>query len=505
MKKIFISLLTVFSLLASTSCDQFLGDNIDPTRLRQTAYPLSFTAAQGAMAFHVSSDVFILSSIFTQQAAGQQLATQTRFYDQYIVTTSDVNNAFSYFYTGALPDLVYTIQQSETDNSPAYAGISRIMQAYMFGIQVDCWGKIPYSEALLGTANPQPKYDDDKTIYESLFTLIDRGVTDLDKTTKLKPGSDDLIYGGDLAKWKRFGNTLKLRLALHYAKVDNGQKLKDIIAASSATTFMNSNGDNFQMAFENVTNRQNPINQFEVSRADQYFPGAFFVNLMNTKIDPRRIAYFTDFPYKSGNYKGAATTDGQSVNFSRIHTYLRGGISSDDRSKGAPAVNATGGIRNDAILYNGVAPVRMLTFAEYNFIRAEAALVYGAAGVAGDFFKAGIQASINDVSNYLPTGVDAAVFATSGATYIAAQTAAAPTRQQILEEKYVALYGVSVEPWTDFRRTGLPAIPTSDAALAQNNTVLPRVLPYPLSELSVNLANVPARPSMAVKDIFWDK
>ncbi len=515
MKKIYIFSI-VLLVLVTTACDKFLGDNVSPNSPISPNYSLVFSDTQASMAFYSNSDLFIWSSIFTQQASGQGSATQTRFFDQYILTNSDVNNAFGYFYTESLTDAKYVITKSLADASPAYSGISRIMQAFMFSLQVDAWGKIPYSDALKGLANTQPKYDDDKQIYDSLFVLIDKGISEIDLPSKLKPSSDDLIYGGNLAKWKKFANTLKLRLALHYAKIDNGAILNSIINSNNDASFIASNSENCQMLFDNLTNRNNPIDQFEISRSDQYFPGEYIINLMNTKKDPRRVAYFTDFPYKSGNYVGSPTLSSKSIDYSRINTYLRGNITTDKRedldSKGKPVQrDANGGTFNTAITYSGTAPIRLLTFSEYNFIRAEAALNYGASGDVKTYYTAGIKASLDDAKNYLPnstvyTPILATKYDSTSKAYLADRTSILPiTLKDIIEEKYVAEYGVSMEPWTDFRRTGFPQIPVSPAASAQGNNVLPRALPYSLNEQTVNPNNVPARTSMAIKSIFWDK
>ncbi|MCU0354949.1 MAG: SusD/RagB family nutrient-binding outer membrane lipoprotein [Cytophagales bacterium] len=503
MKKIFFTM-TLGLGLFSSACNNFLGDNISPNSLLEAPYPLVFTATQGSTAFHLNSDLFLWSSIFTQQAAGQGNQTQTRFFDQYVVTNGDVNNAFSYFYTEALPDLKNVIEQSTAEGSPAYAGVSRMMQAFLFGVMVDAWGDIPYSEALQGVTNVQPKYDDDRAVYDSLFVLIDRGLGELGQESVRQPSGDDLIYGGDLTKWRRFGNTLKLRLALHLAKVDNGERLRALITATPATDFMTSNDDSFQLDFEDNTNRWNPIHQFELQRADQYFPGEFVVDLMNTNNDPRRAAYFTNFPFDANTFAGAPTTAQAGSDFSRIHTYLRGRVKSPTPLSGIEA-NDGGGIPNDAITYTGDAPVRMLTYAEYNFIRAEASLVYNATGDAATFYRRGIEASLDEVAAWLPPNVTQADFETQAAAYAAARSAGTPTLEQIIQEKYIANFGVSMEPWTDYRRTGFPRIPVSESAESIGNNAIPRVLPYSFNEQQVNEANVPERPSLVVRGVFWDR
>lgn len=561
MKIKYILGLTAIITMAS-SCSNFLDVNTDPTAQKNAGIALVLTSAEGSLAFYSGSDLYLYSMLFSQQMAGQGSATQTRFYDSYIVTNTDVNNAFSNYYAGTLADLDYIIKNASTQGNPQYAGIAKILQAFTYGLLADNWGSIPFTQALQSSVYPQPKYDDSKAIYDGLFTLIDDGIADLGKTNVRTITTEDLIYGGDLAKWTKFANTLKLRLALHYAKDDNGAKLNSIISAGGP--FMTSNADNFQLSFDNVTNRQNPIHQFEIRRADYDFPSAFLINMMTSKNDPRLPYYFTSYPagaspyknkpstgtgtitYTTGSktvtgsgssfttdlvvgsvlkdgtgvligtvatitdnatvtlaansaisgtgaysivtpYKGAVSTDGTGVGYSRIHTYLRGAQVSDDGSR-------TGsGLKSTSITYDGKAPIRMLTFAEYNFIMAEAVQVYSSPGSADTYYKAGINASM----------LDAGVSQTAIDAYKA--SAAAVSLQTIIEEKYVASVGVCTEPWTDWRRTGFPAITVNPAAVAAGNTTIPRILVYPLSEQQVNQNNVPARASMSVSGVFWDK
>jgi hypothetical protein len=217
---------------------------------------------------------------------------------------------------------------------------------------------------------------------------------------------------------------------------------------------------------------------------------------MKLKADPRLTVYFTPHPYTSttplapfSTYKGTVPGDATTIPYSRFHTYLKGSVVSDNGTRAAH-----GGLNSQSLTYTGAAPSRMLTFAEYNFIRAEAALVYGAAGDANEFFKAGIEASL----------ANAGITGTSATTYVTSQTSAPVTLQRLIEEKYIANLGVAVEQWTDWRRTGFPVLSVSPAAAAAGNNTIPRILVYPLSEQTTNIDNVPGRASMALKSVFWD-
>jgi len=244
----------------------------------------------------------------------------------------------------------------------------------------------------------------------------------------------------------------------------------------SGAQFMTSNADNFQMTFTDIAGGRNPIDQFETARAGYLVAGNFLVTLMDSKNDPRRASYFSPFtaaPFYRGAVVGAANN---STLYSKLHTYLRG------------AVTGT--------VYTGAAPVRMLTYAEYNFIRAEAALRFGVTGVAQTFFTAGITAALTD----------AGVSATDQATYLAANGILTGTTaqqlQQIIEQKYIANYGVVMESWSDWRRTGYPAISIPSNAVI---TFTPRTIYYPQSEVDAN-PNIPGgkqKASLGVRT-FWD-
>jgi len=500
MKKTIIALSLVF-LVGLSSCKKYLDINKDPDRIAETAAPIALLLTNVTVntGFHSGSDLNRYSNIIMQQYSGQTTGgeSQTQQYEKYLIQSADVNNMWSSFYATMLNDIEIIIRLATTQNAPYYRGVAKLLKAYNYHHLVDAYGNVPFSEAQQTSANPSPKFDNGSAIYTSLITMIDEALADLNgPTIGLVPGNNSTIYTGAFAtrraNWIRFGNTLKLRLLLRYSKSDKAECVKKIttLVNQSGVSFFAANTDNFEMPFFNVTDRQNPIDQFEMRRTNNLFPNKFLVDMMNTSADPRRANYFTPFPFTSTNYVGAASGDPQSQNYSRFHTYLRGaGTGGTPTSNGAlNPLPAQGGIT-----YTGDQVVRMLTFAEYNFMRAEAA-VYGAPGDAQAFFQAGITASMQS----------AGVSAANIATYIAANGTLTGTEAQrisrIISEKYVANYGVMQENWTDWRRTGFPAIAMVSNAVT---TAIPRSLPYPQSEIDAN-KNAPAqKPNLLVR-VFWD-
>lgn len=484
--------------IALSSCDKYLDINTDPDNIVSSNAPLAqlLTSAQVNVGFEGGSDLFRFSNLITQSISGQaSQPNQTYDYDRYNITSTDANNLWTSYNAQSLSDIELIISNAKTTNSPYYSGIAKVLKAYEYQLLVDAFGDIPFSEAQQLDKNVSPKYDKGADIYKALITILTEATAELNApTSALVPGSNSVIYPGNYTTVKnnyiKLANTLKLRILLHYSKLDRPflvSQMNALIAAGSP--LMAAPADNFQMAFRPLPSATNPIHQFENSRRDYLFAANKLVTLMNNKNDPRRPSYFTPFPFNSSpaTYKGVSAGDATTINYSRLHTYLRGIAS------GNPTPNVAGGIASSALTYTGDAPIRMLTYAEYCFIRAEAAL-YGVTGDAQAFFTQGITANMQD----------AGVSAANIAAYLTVNgTLAGSVQQQlekIIEEKFVALYGVTMESWTDYRRTGFPILTVPSNAVI---TSVPRSLFYPQSETDLN-PNAPKQKASMSERVFWD-
>ncbi len=480
-----VTSLATFGLGGLTACNKFLDINKDPSAILTAPSPNVLVASETGLAFAMGADLHRYTSLIAQQFSGQGgSGVQAAEYDRYNITPTDINNLWrSETFAGNLADMQRLIGQTQA-SSPAYSGIAKIMKAYEMLALTDTFGDIPFSQALQFDQNFAPAYDKSDAVYTGLITLLNDGIADLQKTSALKPGSDDLIYGGDLSKWTRLANTVKLRIYIHYfpKAPSTISSAMATLVGTGANSFLLSNSDNFQMRFESTGNKNNPIDQFEKARNNTFFPSATFVNLMNSKSDPRRPFFLTPFPVGSTTYVGAANGSGvvgsPNQSFSRMNTYLRGNVTA-----------GTTGFNN----FDGTAPIRMLTFAEYNFILAEYYARTNDLASAQASYTAGITASMTD----------AGVSAADRSTYLASRPAltAANAIQSIIEEKFIANFGVAVEPWTDYRRTKFPAlsVPANTPGI---NAIL-RVLPYSDVERTSN-PNTPARPDLVTPQVFWD-
>lgn len=474
---------TLFLAAFFTSSCEFGDINQDPDNLIEAPIAQQLSNLTVNVGFMSGSDLNRYSSLIMQQYSGQSTGAlnQTQQYEQYLITGSDQNNVWNSIYATILNDAENIITTATKTQSPHYSGVAKILKAYTYQIAVDTWGSIPFSETQKLVANTKPKYDADSEIYTNIVKLLDEGIAEVSATTStISPGTNSNIFPGTFSttknNWIKFANTLKLRIFLHYSEKDATfakSKIDALIAAS--VPFMASNTDSFKMNFVDAAGARNPIDQFETSRPNYLVANAKLVGMMNTKTDPRRQFYFTQYPAASGLFVGAVGGAPSNAGlYSKLHTYLRGTLTGST--------------------YSGSAPIRMLTFAEYNFIRAEAALRFGSTGDAQTFFQAGITASMQEAG---VVAADITAYITANGTL---SGTAAQKLEQIINEKYIANFGVVLEPWSDWRRTGYPTItPPSNAVVSY----VPRSLYYPQSEIDLNGGNVTQKSGLNVK-VFWD-
>ncbi|MEQ1585407.1 MAG: SusD/RagB family nutrient-binding outer membrane lipoprotein [Cyclobacteriaceae bacterium] len=502
-------------LFGVAACSDFLDNNINPNQTSSNPAKLILPAAEAQLGFNMGSDLFLYSGLWSQQIAAQN-GRQTETYDKYILQPTEINNAWrASFYAGHLADIEEILKKPADQVHPHYFGIAKVVKAFSYSILVDFWGDVPFSQALKA-GNFQPDIDDDAAIYPQLIALLDEAIVDLKATSGLPTvGAEDYFYGGsgNINRWIKFANTLKLRLYLHMANVPGFDTavITSFLNATPANELMAANTDDFQMKFDIIAQRQNPTHQFILSRTDDMCTSSTIIGLMNAKSDPRRATYFTPAPFSPTLFTNPPTgttgfkglTNGYGNNsvdnsLSRLHTFVRGSVTSTTIPAGP---NLTVG----ALAYNGGASLNILTYAEYNFIRAELTLRYGAPATpktsAQEWYQEGIRTSI----------LDAGVSTAQATSYLASAVGTltgTPDQQlqQIIEEKYVANFMVCGESWTDWRRTGYPLLQLLPASLSPgNNGKVPRALLYPQQEVDANpkLASI-QRTSLSDRRVFWD-
>jgi len=394
---------------------------------------------------------------------------QYRDEDKYLVR-SGTSGGWG-FYNGALEDIRRMIIKGEANKTPNWSAVGRIMKSYVFSVMTDAMGNLPYSQALKGDTVLNPAYDTQQAIYNGMLADLAQANTDIDLAPGAVGFSDgDLMYGGKMAKWKRFANSLRLRLAVHLSKADPTKAASEADAAVAAGVFT-SNADNAQLMYLGTSPNRNPIYNDAQGR-DDYGMSKTFVDSLTSFADPRLPVFAQINPAGTG-YQGLPNglNDGEGtpiVNISRFGAFWRSTPN---------------------------APMYLLTYSEVLFLEAEAAergWIPGGSAAAATYYTNAITASLQQY------GVAAADIATylgqAKVGYDAGGTTLGAHMNQIMYQKWVSLFMQGMEAWTEVRRTGIPSLIPGPRAVFGAGTAgsIPQRLPYDDNEAVLNAANLDA-------------
>ena len=399
-----------------TGCKDFLTkDEVaqDPNNPTKATRDQLLVAAQAALFGLQESGIAQTACMWVQQCAG----TGGRFVEQrgtnYQRLTSDYNNDFSQLYIGGgLVDLRKIQTSADAEGDKVYAGVAKVLEAFLIGFGADAWGNIPYSEA--AGDNPSPKFDNQLEVYAALQTLLTSAIADLDGAGN-GPGAFDLVYGGDKAKWKQAAYTLKARYYMHTAEgPTRGTFVSSAYqsAITAANNGISASANDFKAFHGAATSERNIWYQFLTASGfgQDLVAGSRLVDLMKSRTDPRLSAYFA--PNEAGGFGGL------------------------DVNAATPA-NQVSALNLDPEYRQP-----LITWAENQLILAEAKFQTSGAAAAA--------ANVNAVRQ---------------AVGLAPLSTAQVTLQSIMEEKYIALFQ-NVEAWSDYRRTCFPVLDPAGTATA---------------------------------------
>ncbi len=238
--------------------------------------------------------------MWTQQLAYNQPAPD---WDTYKVLQTDVDNTWTYdLYVGIMNNLKILDAQSSAEGNNHYTAIARILLAYNLGVTTDFWGDIPYSQAFQGTANLKPTYDSQQSIYTEIQNLLDQGIQLCDQSSNTSPGGDDLIYSGDMTRWKKFAYHLKARFHMHLTKAPGFNAATQAnLALTALTNGFASPGDDATLFFFDRPGGQNPWAQFiDPSVWGSIVMSSTFVDSLTAHADPR-IPFLMDTAISGGD------------------------------------------------------------------------------------------------------------------------------------------------------------------------------------------------------------
>ncbi|WP_162053598.1 SusD/RagB family nutrient-binding outer membrane lipoprotein [Pontibacter pamirensis] len=476
--------------LGLSSCDKdFEEINVNPNAPEDVPAAVILPAAQQSAA----SRLFGASLNLTYAETWAQHIAKIQYIDEdrYEFRPDAIAIHWDALYSGPLYDTQLIIQKAEENGNQAMEGAGRALRALIYQNMTDLWGDIPYFEALQGTeGNMTPVYDEQEAIYMDLLQELEAANTLLAAGTGTIGG--DLMYGGDIMQWRRFANSLRLRLLIHMADVAPAiakEGIEQIAGNPDMYPIFESNDHNAELAFLGAQPYRNPWFENAVTR-DDHAVSQTLVQLLGAKDDPRLAVYAKP---------AAEPVAGAGVQF-RGNTYV-------GQPNGALVQPSLPTVSRIGDLYRGTEtqPMYVMTYSEVMFILAEAAARGWNVGItAAEAYNEGIMASmlLNRITD------EAAILA-----YLAQPSVAyalqANKMEAISEQKWLALFGNGIEAFTEVRRTGYPDEVTEPVASAYPGRGVALRFPYSIQEQSTNRANVTAA-SAGITDflfgerLWWD-
>jgi len=490
-KKIYLPFL--FTLMLLTSCtDGFEELNKDPNRPEEITPGVML----GQLQYQIVNSTINASRNFTHelmQVDAPRSSAGGGGLHRYIVNPGA--GVWSNFYT-YLTDIqdIYAISDKLGENN--YKAIALIYKSWCYSILTDLYGDVPYSQATKALdGNFKPAFDRQKDIYVQILKDLETANNLLDDTKALTYGGDMLysanaVSGGKnpgILKWKKFCNSLRLRLLIRVMKregeVNAKEQITAILADPTKNPVFTTNADEAIFKYPGTFPFFNPFyNARQVDWRDGNYYTKFFMDKLNLVNDPRRAAWSTQVKSGTENiYKGIES------GYPSTLEYAVGSNSSyADALKTLPQLGV------------------MMTLAEVEFIKAELAIKgFNTGSTPEKHYESGITASMTQWGVTLPTG-----FLKQPGVAFDVTLPGDKQLEQVMLQKYYAYFFVDYQSWFEKRRTGYPVLPRGTGIPAENK--FPSRVPYPTYLQSLNpeaLADAVAAMGGDHSDIkvWWDK
>lgn len=484
MKKIII----IFALgLSVASCKKLSDLNVDTKNAENGEAPSETLFATGTRALvdQVSTPSVNLNIFRTVV----QYWTETTYTDEsnFNITTRKIpDNEFQAIYRDALSDLkeakrLVELEKDAVANAARRANkvaVTEMLSVYAFQREVDIFGNVPYSEAL-DINNVLPKFDDAQSIYDAMFKRLDAAINSIDVNTPGFPATYDVIYGGDMKKWKAFGNSLKLKMAITVADVsalNPGAKAAEALAGGVISSPANS----AMYAYLGASPNTNPIYiQLVASGRADWVSANTFVDMLKAKGDPR-IDNYLEPNIKDAN--GAVI-------------YVGGIFGASNKYGNFSQVTKT--------IQSATWKGNLLDYTEVQFYLAEAAARGFIGGSAESYYNEAITSSILFWGG---TSVEAAAYLLKPEVAYTSPLSGADYKEKIGVQAWLAYFDRPDAAYNTYRRLDFPKM----AKAAKSKEDVPNRYTYPINEQTLNGANYSKAASAIGGDfkttkLFWDK
>lgn len=488
-----------------TGCNKtFLDVNTNPNQL-----PTATPAFVIANALNVTTTNMTGPNDLGSYWSGQWTQSNGYILSTTIFAYNFTNGDFNYWdgYYDNLQDYQYVIDGADKAGQGYLKGPAKVMKAFLFQQLVDMYGNVPYSDALKGVGSLAPKFDDQKTVYEGLITLLDAAIVDLKANAFASAyASSDILFRGNTTKWIQFANSLKLRLLVHQAKMTG----RDAYITTEVNKIV-TEGSGFLSGYDAGVNpgyvanagQLNPIyNNYGydangAKRGLNNYPRLtqFLVNTLKANADTFRLKRLG---YANGGENSATPGVSKVAEIADNYTGVPFGVSSGYLPSAASSLGPSLLVKGDF-----GRPFIIFTAAEVQFALAELKQRFPAVtlpGTAQSYYEEGVRQAFRLVGS---TSAQANALLTGGVANC--DWAASPDKlTAIAIQKWFGLCNFSgLEAWTEYRRTRLPVTPQSPQVVSADR---PLRLFYPNTEGGSNAANVNAQGTIDVfkTKIFWD-
>lgn len=476
------------STMGLLGCEKELDINNNLNLPTSVSPDLILPAGTANLAYVLGGQFQIAGGFWAGYWTQNLVQNQYKELDKYNINQTTYDTPFQTLFAGAQQDFQSVLNKAQGDSSN-YAAIAGLQQAFTYQLLSDAYDRVPFSQALQGSANLQPQYDQGPAIYDGVITLIDASVAKIN-TSGIRVGRQDIVFNGDMEKWRRFANTLKLRVFLRQAYARPAVAEAGVRALYTAGAQFLDGSENAQIGIFNAGNKQgNPLFLSEVNTGsnikENIIASSTIIDyLQNTTLDSR-IDQLFDKPSGAASGLYVGTRQGQA------------GV------PGASADALTTKSRPDLTKVLGAsAPVIFISGAESKFLQAEAAVRGWAAGAdAKALYNEGITASFTRLGATIPTGF--LTKATIDLDLAPTGEAAGSKLDRIITQKWVAMCGSqNFEAWTELRRTNFPSVYQFSASTSLLPGVLGNRFQYPATETQRN----PNTPPLVLTEVpvWWD-
>lgn len=532
--KLFLAIAGLITL-CYTSCTNLDDINNDPNLVTTLDADLMLTSVEFLPGTNSNTQYrnFIYPGGWLNQWTGSWAVTEYGGVGQYNQSYSE--RLWFSSYPEVIKNVIDLIENTKDNPEKVNVNsIAKVLKVYNFQRLTDVYGDIPYSEAGKGYTDNilTPKYDTQEFIYEDFFKELKEAVNNLDETQKVP--SSDLFYNGNIEKWKKFANSLRLRVAMRLIKV-NPEKAKAEFESAVRDGVFTSNDDIAFIKYDNVQNAGNGTGQgngvsnylygINSANGSQSWLTTDIAEVMEEMQDPRLLKrYYAYVAYTDPNRTditntvfairksyAAMTVEAQKFSHDENVKYnVSGSLKLPINGKEQTVSLAYTRLRPSKYLMAFDAPYIYMGYAEVEFLLAEAAFRnWDVPGTASEHYAKGLAAAINQMNLF-----GAPVTTQEVTDFVASNPLTSGQELNGINTQLWILHIIDpLEAWANYRRSGYPDIkfynryPTKNAS----NGVAPRRLPYPIDEQSKNEENYRAAAARIkggdtwTSRVWWDK